>query len=893
MKKQIRKSAKLAACLSYLTGGLLCVFILLLVFAVKGYAPFGDQSVAIMDMCHGYIPVYYHLYDFLHGDKSLFFDWYSGTGVNMVGVTAVNGLLSPLNLLFYLVPRDGIAQFMNIFLLIKVFLMAVSAQFFFKRRFGNLPDTYACVFAVLYALSGYVLLYYMHIIWLDVLIVFPLLLYFGERMLRGGKMLPYLLCVFLTLLSSFYLGVMAIICVFFIGGAYVFLILEKKDRPSAAMKLGVGTLAGALLPMFLLLPGYLQMSASSRYGYTGALADILTAKPELNTYKILMFGGLQLAFLLTVIFILNYKKHPNQSLFALVAMLILYLPWAIEGSAALWHFGSYKDFPYRFGFAAVFFALVFAAAYISEHGDSLRRPETAERASDAVPAAVGVVALLLANGYFYLVCSYTPDGSTLKPLAVLLPAAILFGVGLLTFAAVLRQKNAQIRRTVAFALCIVQILPPAFVSIGSGSVLRYERREHDVAYVEPALAVSARSQIDNAQLERIHDPDMTLNINYGFVMGKGALSNWTHQIPAELQQSRRALGYSTTYTLLLDGGGTVFSDALLHMTETVSKEPQNSRLYTEIGRAGDEILYANNFTLPNVMLADSADMDFDTAVYYDSAKIFENQNKIYNALGGAGTLIRVGDTAPARDGDRLRYTFTAGAREALYFTSLSSAWSSLRIYVNDELLSVPSYHRETHADYTAEYNNNCLLLGVFDNETVQVEIKLLSDGADMNNFAFGFLSLDKMNALNARQRGFGGSLTAGKRSVSARIENADRAGYAILPVSYDAGWTATVNGEAVAVEQAAGDLCAVRVSAGQSQITLKFTPTGLKYGGWLTLAGLLLTAVIAILEIRKKNMPTAPVPERLALYTLLLLWLGALAAVYVMPLLYSFIQIFK
>ena len=62
--------------LPYLYGGGIVLVFLLALYAVKGFFPFGDESMAVMDMCHGYIPIYYHLYDFLHGDKALFFDFY-------------------------------------------------------------------------------------------------------------------------------------------------------------------------------------------------------------------------------------------------------------------------------------------------------------------------------------------------------------------------------------------------------------------------------------------------------------------------------------------------------------------------------------------------------------------------------------------------------------------------------------------------------------------------------------------------------------------------------------------------------------------------------------------------------------------------------------------------
>ncbi|MBR5427899.1 MAG: YfhO family protein [Clostridia bacterium] len=899
MDEIVIKKRKPADALPYLAGGAVCVLLLLIVYAVKGFFPFGAKSIAISDMCHGYIPVYYHLYDFLHGDKALFFDWYSGTGVNMVGIAAVNGLLSPLNLLFLLTPRDGIERFMNIFLLVKVFLAAVSASYFFKKRFEKLPHLYVALFSALYALSGYVLIYYMHIIWLDVLIVFPLLVYFCERMMRAKPMTPYVICVFLTLLCSFYLGVMALIGVFFIGGAYVFVVMEKQDRPRAAFRLGLGTALGAALSAFLLIPGYLQMSGSSRYSYTGSLWDIVSAKPEINTLKTVIFSFLQLAFLLVILLMLDFQKRKKASFFSVVTVLILFLPFIVEGSAMLWHFGSYKDFPFRFGFVSIFFLLALAAYVIGERGDEMRL-KLLKPVQIAVSAAL-VAALAYLNYRYYRAGIDGTDGSTLSGADALKISALLFAVGLFAYFMLLTLKNAKIRRIAVCAVSLLQILPVALFSFGTDTNIRFERREHDTDYIAPTQAVAALSGLDNTRLERMHDPDMCLNINYGFVAGFGAQSNWTHQIPAGLQDSRRALGYSTTYTLLLDGGGTLFSDALLNMKETVSRRELDENLYSLKGAADGYRLYENAVTLPNALFANSTDMDFSVYIYDQCSRIFENQNRMYTAMGGEGLLIRTTENSPeivashSEARDSRTWTIAAGEREALYFTApnTAQAWVGMQITVNGKIIPIPSYQREKNTYYTSEYNNNCLFLGFFDGENVSVRIDYFTDKAKNCDYAIGLLSVPKLESLSELQKGYGAELTAGKKSVDVSITNAPSSGYLILPVAYDEGWSAEVNGEAASVEQAAGYLCAVRVGKGASEVKMRFSPKGTKYGVLASVAGLAALAALAFVEIRKIELRRVRFLEFFAMFVLFVGWIGALLLVYAAPLVCSVIGVFK
>lgn len=875
------------------SGGMICFLFLLIVFAVKGVFPFGNNSMAIMDMCHGYIPVYYHLYDFLHGDKSLFFDFTSGTGVNMVGVAAVNGLLSPMNLLFYLTSREGILNFINIFLLLKIVAMAVSAQIYFKHRFPDLPLLYSTAFSCLYALSGYVLLYYLHIIWLDVLILFPPLLYTAEKLIQGGRVWRYVICLALSLLCSFYLGIMAVIGIFFLSGAYVFVVLEKKKRPAACLKLGLGTAIGGLLPMFLLWPAYQQMTASSRYVNTASLTEILSAKPEMNLYSILMFYGLQLAFLFAFVLLLHWRKHPKKSLFALLSLFFLFSPLIIEGSARLWHFGSYRDFPYRFGFIAVFLVLVLAAEQIASEGDRLSNFGSNKQIYilSALAILCGSIAAKTAVSYY---------GKTLGKLSVeataFLLSAIVFVLGICIFYLISGWENARLRRSVALLLCVLQLLPLALIAMGTQSPIRYERREHTTDSIKPNIEISKLLEIDNSKLERVGNPDMSLNINYGFIMGKGAISNWTHQIPQSLQDAAKALGYSTTYTLLLDGGGTVFSDALFHRKQMVSLNgnlPQE--LYEKKENWNEYSIYQNRYTLPIGLVFSNTEKTAPlvSPVAGNSSAVFENQNRIYRLLGGEGNLIRTPKTdssvvlSQKKEGNVLSYVFSAKKNEVLYFTSLSTSWGSMEISVNGNPITVPSFRRNENTLYSSEYNNNCLELGVFSDEEVKVEIGILSDGAVQSDFAFGLLSLDKMRALSDLHQKETSGFSASKSQISLTV-SAKKGQSVFLPVAFDEGWQASVNGKEVKPERAFGDFLSLPLEEGENTVELHFLPTGLRTGLLISLLALLAFAILLFFEIRKKKLPSFI--EKGFAFLFAFLWLAGIFFIYIAPIGFTIIN---
>jgi uncharacterized membrane protein YfhO len=91
-------------------------------------------------------------------------------------------------------------------------------------------------------------------------------------------------------------------------------------------------------------------------------------------------------------------------------------------------------------------------------------------------------------------------------------------------------------------------------------------------------------------------------------------------------------------------------------------------------------------------------------------------------------------------------------------------------------------------------------------------------------------------------------LANGRASATVRMR---RAGVAVLSVSYDPGWTATVNGHAVPTRMVAPALVAVEVPAGTDHVAFRYRG----YGGYpelLPLAGLTL-AVIGLAPVGRRR----------------------------------------
>ena len=147
------------------------IFIFLVACYIKNIFPFGNLTIDTSDFQGQIVPFYYHVYDFLHGEKALFFDWYTGLGSNMAGLVSHYGLLSPLNLLFLFIKREQIESFMTIFLAIKLVLIGLSMLFFLNKCFRRIPEGWKIIFCLLYVFNGYTMQYYIFPMWLDIVFI--------------------------------------------------------------------------------------------------------------------------------------------------------------------------------------------------------------------------------------------------------------------------------------------------------------------------------------------------------------------------------------------------------------------------------------------------------------------------------------------------------------------------------------------------------------------------------------------------------------------------------------------------------------------------------------------------------------------------------------------------
>ncbi len=256
------------------------VFVLVLVFALSGIYPFGQQQLAIIDCYHQYIPFLSELQCRLQGEGSLFYSWNSGGGCNFWCLLSYYGA-SPLNLLLILFPQSLIMEGVSVILLIKIGLSG-SFMFIFLKNVYNPSELLAdrksglktVLFADMYAMSTYAIGYYWCIMWLDAVMLLPLLMLGLNRLIKDGRMALYVVSLALTVFSNYYIAIM--VCIFVLVYYPVFYFITVRDRGAkgclhTTLRAVFASLLGIAMAGVMLLPTYISMK--NAYYFSSEMPD--------------------------------------------------------------------------------------------------------------------------------------------------------------------------------------------------------------------------------------------------------------------------------------------------------------------------------------------------------------------------------------------------------------------------------------------------------------------------------------------------------------------------------------------------------------------------------------------------------------------------------------------
>jgi uncharacterized membrane protein YfhO len=397
--------------------------------------------------------------------------------------------------------------------------------------------------------------------------------------------------------------------------------------------------------------------------------------------------------------------------------------------------------------------------------------------------------------------------------------------------------------------------------------------------------------IEESATDRIVNPDISLNANYPLILRRGALSSFTAALEDDTQSYAKRWGYSKYFLWLLDSGGTVFSNAVLHVTQAVNINELDSALYTLEKKEGDYSLYNTNYNLPFGFCVDSSFSKLDMT----NVDWITYHNRMYKAMtGDKETFVTRIYPQAETAGNIKSMTINVGSRSAIYMNiadvkkpnadaNASKLESSIHVYVNGEAVVVPTLGDVNNTAYFTDYNNNLLYLGIFEDEDVQIKIEYDKPKyMNQSKMTIGLLNMEKMDKLCEDFADKQTDVSYTNNTLTVKINSDGTKDYALIPVIKSANWTVTLDGKTVKTKEIAGLFTGVQVHEGENTLVFTFVPKGRNAGLLITLVTLLITVLCLVINYKRTiNVPVWA--KYCAQYIYIGLFAIVVAAMFVVP----------
>ena len=792
--------------------------IMVIIFIQRGIFPFGDESFLRTDMYHQYAPFFSEFQHKLRNGGSLLYSWDIGMGVNFAALYAYY-LASPMNWLIMLCPKSLVIEFMTYMIVFKIGLSGLTFAWYLKKHCKT--DSIGIgFFGIFYALSGYMAAYSWNIMWLDCILLFPLIMYGLEKLVREGNGFLYCITLGLSILSNYYISIM--ICIFMVLYFGALLILEKmddwEDYTDACIRFAVYSLLSGAMAAVVLLPEIyaLQSTASGDFNFPKTLTSYFTifdmiarhltcveTEIGLDHWPNIYCGVAVLMFFL--LYVVCKKISVKERAVYCGLLLIFFASFSTNVLNFIWHGFHYPNsLPSRQSFIYIFLMLFvcFRAFMYLE--------ETPKKHINAA---------FLGSICFVLLAEKLIDAKHFH-FSIFYVAIIVLSM----YAGVLHMFKIGKRELAAcLALILVSVEAAANTAVTSVTITSREAYTRDNEDVHMLMDMVEPSD-DFYRVEK----KTRKTKNDGAWMNFPSVSLFSSTANADLTEFFKRMGCEASTNSYSITGSTPLVDSLVSIKYALySEEVPNTELWAYMKESGETYLYENLYTLPlGFVISHSVEDNWQ----FKMDNPGEVQNDLCQALGNDAVLQWIDSNTSGKN-----CTFTPDLDGYYYVYVTNKKVKSVKA-------AVPSGSKtfnNTDRGYLLELGS--LVAGN------QITLTSQTDGQDMKCEVYRF-SDEAMISLYEKLNKTPLKLTSWEDTKLAGTVNAAERGVLFTSIPYETGWTVKIDGEVTETEKIFEAFLSVDIPAGEHEITFEYFPSGLKPGIIITLASIAILAMLFIVD---------------------------------------------
>lgn len=811
--------------ITYIIAFVIPLIIMTALYIAREIYPFGNNCYLRSDMYHQYAPFFSELWNKLRHGESLTYSWDIGMGTNFTALYAYY-LASPSNWFIVLFPQKYMIEIMNVIIILKLCLSSLTFTYYISKHFNTRKCTIA-LFGMFYALSGFVAAYSWNIMWLDCLVLLPLIILGLERLVNENRCFLYCITLGLCIYTNYYIAIMVCISVvlYFIvlmaayKGTRRPVIYVKKFLNFAIYSLLAGGLAACLL-----LPEF--------YAFTLSASNNIEFPKKLSLYFSIL--NMVTRHLINVPVHLGLDHYPN--IYCSVAVLLLFPLYVMDkkvdlrekiGKSALvlifltafnlnipnfiWHgFHFPNSLPCRQSFIYVFFLLAMCYEALS-HLKSM----TTKQLGCALWIAIGIL--------LFIEQVFTVD-ETYDFTIVYISGAFILVYALIMLIHLKHEFKVPVIIFIAFSLCIIECT----INMDSTGIGTTSRSSYLLDY-DAVKTVTQTVADDDSSFYRMDKKFGSRSNNDGAWHNYHSISTFSSTSNGAMEKFFGELGFEHSFNAYKYNGATLVTESLFSVKYAISNRIlTESPLRSYYTGSDGEFIYKNNYTIPIGFMTYNDPYGWEADSANDAG--IENQNSLIKNLTGISNV----------------FTLTyENATDASFEVKPVKAGHLYMIVRNTSCDTVTATINSSEYTYKDLKKGGTIIdLGY----ATPDDIIVISGDTSMNASVYTLESSRFIEAFNILNNNSLNVSEFTNNKITGTV-NASKDTTLICSIPYDKGWSVYIDGKKAETNDIYGALISVNVPAGEHTVTLKYMPVNFILGCIIT--SLCIIILIGIYTFKK------------------------------------------
>lgn len=848
-KKFVRKN------LFYLLAFFVPFIVLLAAYIAMGIFPFGNRGVQIIDSYHQYAPFFSELYRKIWSGDSLFYSWNGGLGMNFWAIFAYY-LVSPLNIIMLIFPRGLLLEAFTLILMLKVSLSGLFFAYYIRHRFKryNISIVY---FALFYALSGWVIGYNWNIMWLDCIMLFPLIILGLERLVKEGRGLLYGITLGLAIICNYYIAIM--ICIFVVLYFFVLFFEQKKKSVVLFFKrgfsfAGYSLLAGGMSAV-LLLPTLINLAASNsaesdfptNIKFYHSVIELFSQQfafvepTDLSGMPNMYFGVFTLMMVILYLFHRGISLRAKLMKLGLLGFLVFSTNFRILDY--IWHgFHFPNSLPGRFTFIYAFLALSMAYEVVT----ALRKFRIWQYLLAFLVPAAGVF------------LAWRSEETSHEFYTYLITAILLVLYLIYLFLVKLSPRKRKLWQIVLLCLLVIEAAGNGIFGLcmnGSISRTSYNEDIKETAQIKKETETLTNGGFYRMELDKFSPRNQNMWLDLpGFSLFSSTMN-------ADLNDLTGNLGFFSATNKYSYVGATPITDSIFGIRYLVSEgEPITTRTFRLKEDFDARKLYENPFALSLGFMVNERYQDWNTQVSNPEYVLNDFVQKAANMT----EPVFVSETLPAFESTGMQVSqTTAGLYEYTLDEDLEGdATMTFNFELDGEKTWYVYYEasncskvRLTSGEVNQNYSDtrgHMIELGKEEMTELKFTAEADKSTGKVKLYLYSFDEAAFLKFYQTVSKSQWQLTTYESTHLKGTIQ-VQETGIMFTSIPYDKGWTVKVDGVKVEPQTVDGALLHIPLEAGEHEVEMYYIPQGFIPGLAVTILCVLIVVLLIFRQFRERK----------------------------------------